>query len=321
MKKIIPGLLIGLLLGSAATWFGLTRSGPEAPAAPKPDNSPKIEAGSAAAGLPITVAHPAFATLTNELKGYGRVLDPALLVAAAEEIKAARAVADGSKKEFDRTKSLYDGGENATLQAVETAEAAALRDAALLSAARAKLVTAWGRALVERPDFAALVRSLTLGEAALVRVDLLPGDLPEKAPATVKVGTLTSDAATHDAEVLGLAPSADAQAQGAGYLALWRDAPLAPGTALRATIAGGGEPQKVFVVPQGAVVRHEGGVFVYVKTAEGGYERRLVEVVRNVPEGVALAGGVVDENDKVVVTGAQQLLATEVLGALGGGGD
>jgi hypothetical protein len=61
-------------------------------------------------------------------------------------------------------------------------------------------------------------------------------------------------------------------------------------------------------------------VFIFVQTGEGGFEARRVEVVRNLPDAVALAGGVA-EGDKIVVTGAQQLLATQVLGAMGGAGD
>ncbi len=319
MNKIIPSLVAAFALGGAVTWLVLKHPVAETTAA-APDTGPKIEAGTAAGKSQFTTKEPVAATLAAEVRGYGRVLDPAPLIAAAGEVAAARAVADASEKEFTRTETLHDNGENASQQAVETAEGAALRDRALLDAARAKLVATWGRSLVERNDLPALLHSLALGEVGLVRIDLLPGDAPEKAPATAQVGLLTGEAASHDAEVLGPAPATDAQAQGAGYFALLRTVPPAPGTALRATLTVPGEPQKVMIVPRSALVRHEGGVFVYVKASDGGYERRLVEVARNLPDdGVALAGTVVDENDKVVVTGAQQLLANEILGALGGG--
>jgi hypothetical protein len=314
MKKIIPSLLVGAVLGGGAAWVALHKPEAEAKPEAKPAG-PTITAGEVAGAGQRTLGSPVATMLAPEVKGYGRVLDAAPLVAAAEEIKAARAVADGSKKEFDRTKALHDNGENASLQAVETAEAASLRDAALLSAARAKLVTAWGRALVERADFSALVRSLALGEVALVRVDLLPGAAPEKAPVSARVGPLTGEGATREAEVLGPAPAADAQAQGVSYLALLRDTPPAPGTALRATLVGTGEPQKVLVVPRSALVRHEGKVLVFVQTADGGFQYRDVEVARNLPDGVAITGDVA-EGDKIIVTGAQQLLADQILKSL-----
>jgi hypothetical protein len=246
------------------------------------------------------------------------VLDPAPLLALVGDAAVTNDAFEASQKEYARTKALHDNGENATLQSVETAEAAMLRDRDLHWAALGKAYAAWGRTLVDRPDFSAIENSIQRGEVALVRIDLLPDDAPDKMPATVQVGPLTGQGAGQTVELVGPAP-VDPQAQGVSYLGLLRDNPPAPGTALRATFAGTGEPLKVMVVPASALVRHEGGVHVYVKVPDGGYERRLVEVVRNLPDGVALGGTVIDENDKVVVTGAQQLLANEILSTLGGG--
>ena len=316
MKKIIPSLLVGAALGAGAAWVALHRPETEAKAEAKPEG-PVITAGDVAGANQRTLGSPTTATLAPETKGYGRVLDAAPLVAGVEEMKAARATADGSAKEFARTKALHDNGENASQSAVDAAEAASARDAALLTAARAKLATAWGRALVERKDFFELVRALTLGEAALARIDLLPGDATEKIPATARVGPLTGEGALRDAEIVGPAPAADAQAQGVSYLALLRGSPPAPGTALRATLTTAGEPQKVVVVPPSALVRHEGKVLVFTKSPDGGFEYHAVEVVRYLPDGgVALAPGVIGEDDKIIVTGAQQLLADQILKSL-----
>ncbi|MEI6861650.1 MAG: hypothetical protein WCL04_05295 [Verrucomicrobiota bacterium] len=314
MKKIIPSLLVGVVLGGGAAWVVLHKTEADAKLEAKPAG-PAITAGGVAGANQRTLGSPIAATLAPEAKGFGRVLDVGPLVAAEEEIKAARAVADGSAKEFARTKALHDNGENASQAAVDAAEAASLRDAALLSAARAKLVTAWGRALAEKADLAALVHSLAVGEAALARIDLLPGDAPEKIPATARVSPLTGEGALREAEVLGPAPAADPQAQGVSYLALLRDAPPAPGTALRATLAVAGEPQKVLVVPRSAIVRHEGKALVFVQTADGGFQYRAVEVARNLPDGVAITGDVA-EADKIIVSGAQQLLADQILKSL-----
>ena len=316
MKKIIVSLLIGLVIGHAVTWLVLRpKEEPAAKAETKPAG-PVITVAEKA-GVPVTAAAPKAMTLTAEVKGFGHVLDSSSLIAVAGEITVAQAVAGGSEKELARTRTLHDNGENASQQAVDTAEAAALRDRALLDAARARLVVAWGRALIEKPDLPSLVHALAVGEAALVRVDLLSGEAPEKNPAVAQVGPITGNGALQEAEVLGPAPAADAQAQGVSYLALWRGQPLSPGSALRAVVASGSEPKKVLVVPRSALVRHMGGVFVYTKTPEGGYERRPVEVARTLADGVALASGV-EAGDQVIVTGAQQLLAAEMFGALGG---
>jgi len=63
-------------------------------------------------------------------------------------------------------------------------------------------------------------------------------------------------------------------------------------------------------------VRHAGGVFIYVQKDDGGFERRLVTLGPAMPSGFVIAEGVEDK-DKVVITGAQQLLATELLGSAG----
>src|SRR5262249_13156582 len=118
--------------------------------------------------------------------------------------------------------------------------------------------------------------------------------------------------------VIGNAPTADPQIQGPAYLALWQNAPLAPGTELRATLPGPGPAQDALVAPRSAFVRHEGGVFVYVQTGTGGHERRLVTLGASRPDGIVVTEGVA-AGDKLVVTGAQQLLATEVIGSAGGG--
>ena len=318
MKKIIPSLLAGLAIGGAATWLALKHPVAEVPT-PAPDTAPKIEAGKAPGASQFTTKEPVAATISSEVTGYGRVLDAGSFVALMGDTSVANYAAQTSEKEYNRLKALHDNGENATLQAVETAEAAMLRDRELHWTAFGRLYTAWGHEFVDHvAGTAGLQDAIQKGEAAIIRIDVLPGDAPNKMPATVLVGPLTNEGASQTVELVGPAP-VDPQAQGVSYLGLLRNHPPAPGTALRAMFAGTGEPLKVMVVPASALVRHEGGVHVYVKVPDGGYERRLVEVVRNLPDGVALGAGVVDENDKVVVTGAQQLLANEILSSLGGG--
>ena len=171
----------------------------------------------------------------------------------------------------------------------------------------------WARQEVRR-----FVGALGFGPADVERIDVAASEAAATAPAKAWVSPLTGDhPARHDVELLGPAPAADPQAQGVGYLALWRDHPLPPGAALNAGLILAGDPQKRLVLPRGAFVRHEGGVFVYVQNTEGGYERRLVTLGPGLDSGIVVTDGVA-EQDQVVVTGAQQLLATEILGSAGG---
>ncbi len=322
MKKFLPGLIVGLLLGAGATWILLSHPAAEAPAE-KPAG-PDITTGSAViskqlAALGLAFAAPQSVDLAPEIKGYGRVLDPTPLAGLVADLRTAQAAANASAQDYARVKQLHDQGENASQQAVESAQAAMLRDRAQLAAAESHLSLAWGRTLSTRADLDDLLPALAAGDAALVRIDVAASEATATAPAKAWVSPFTGDhPARHDVELLGPAPAADPQAQGVGYLALWRGHPLPPGAALNAGLILAGDAQKRLVLPRGAFVRHEGGVFVYVQNTEGDYERRLVTLGPGLDSGVVVTDGVA-EKDQVVVTGAQQLLATEILGSAGGG--
>ncbi|HVW20980.1 MAG TPA: hypothetical protein VHC86_07160, partial [Opitutaceae bacterium] len=140
MKKSLPLFLLGLVIGGAAVWI-LPRHSREpaaAPAAPDEDKDKPVT------GSGIATASPRPITLAPEAEGYGRVIDPAPLVALASDLAAARAAADASAAELERTRALHERGDNASQQAVEAARAAALRDASQLVAAQARLTAGWG---------------------------------------------------------------------------------------------------------------------------------------------------------------------------------
>jgi hypothetical protein len=319
MKKILAGIVLGLVLGGGATWLALRQ-----PAAAKPEEkaaSLDITAGSAAitkqlAAIGLTTASPETVTLSPEVKGYGRVLDPAPLVALVAEVETARATLGASEKDFDRVQKLHADNANASGQAVETAQAAVQRDRTTLASARARLIASVGLGLADTADLGKMVTALEEGRA-LARIDVPAGDTPADSPKTIRAG-LIAGGEMFDTTVLGPAPTADPQVQGVAFLVLLRDHAAPAGAALRALVPAPGEPQKALVLPRGAFVRHEGGVFVYVQTDQGGFERRLVTLGPALTNGIVVATGV-EANDKVVVTGAQQLLATELLGSAGGG--
>lgn len=325
MKKFLPGLLFGLIFGGAVTWLWLT---PHGGAKPDADDDAPAKAEKAAAAKPgeglhldaaqlaqagLQVAPPKIESVSAEVDAYGHVLDPVPLVTAAADLATARAALAASEKEFARTKSLHDSGDNASAQAVETAEAAAQRDRVQLDAARAKLAAAWGPELARRLDSASPADAFG-ATWTLARLDLPPDESVAAHPATAKISLLVGPADWHDAEVLGPATAADPQLQGRGFLVLVRGTALPTGAALRALLPGTAAAQSLPVVLRSALVRNEGSVFVYVQTGEGVFDRRRVELGRALADGIAVTSGV-GEHDRVVVVGAQQLLSTE----LGGG--
>lgn len=320
MKKSLPFFLLGLAGGGLIAWLALRHG--SAPTAKTDAEAPAPAAEKAekpAAGNDIVVASPKSVVLTPEVSGYGRVLDPAPLVALAADAAAAQAAAEASASELARAAGLHDHGDNASLQVVEAAQAVARRDRAQLMTAQSRLVAGWGREAAAHSDFATLARELTVGDAALVRIDLPPEGALTSLPSTARVSPILGSPAWHEVALLGAAPVSDAQIQGTSYLALWRGQPLAIGTALQAAVAAPGQPQTALMVSRDALVRYAGGTFVYVQKEKGGYEKRLVEVARALPDGVVLASGI-EAQDRIVVTGAQQLLAAEVLGSTAGAG-
>ncbi|HTL66080.1 MAG TPA: hypothetical protein VL200_00320 [Lacunisphaera sp.] len=316
MKKIFVGVVIGLVVGSSVSWLALRHPAVES-AGPAPAKNPE-RSRPAVAGLKF--ATPEVTQLAPEAPAYGRVLDPAPFLAALSEVDAAQAAATASNQEFQRVKKLHADGANASMQAVEAAEAARRRDQVQLAAAQARLLTAWGPALAGRTDRRGLARDLASGQAALVRVDLQPGDSPATAPTGVRVAPLADDTALQAVELLGPATTADPQAQGRGYLALWRGGPAPIGTVLRAMVTLPGDARPALVVPRSALVRHAGAVFVYVQKAGGACERRIVTLGTALDRGVVVTSGLA-AGDQIVVTGAQQLMAAELLGDTGDEGD
>jgi hypothetical protein len=318
MKKIFLGILIGVALGGAATWSWLriAKSEPaEAPAA----EADKHESGlhlskeqQVAAGL--VVAKPERAEVAAETRAFGRVLDATPLATLLAEIETADSTVAASVKEWERLKSL---GDNAAARILETAEAAMKRDRAAAESAHGRLVAGWGKAFAGRADLASLTRMMLAQEVALARADLPAGERLEGAPVAVRVAPVAGEASWQPAELIGPAPNADPQAQGQAFLILLRQHPPAPGTALTVRLNSGGTAGKGFLLPRTAVVQHERAMFVFVQTGDERFERKPVEVGLPQREGVFVKSGI-NADERIVMTGAQQLLSEEFKAANGG---
>ena len=327
MKAIIASaFLVGVLCVA-----GCSRVGPVAPAADlKAPEGGEEEAGpqvardakgnavitmsdDAQGELGILVKKPEVAQINPEVKGYGRVLDPAPLVALINEFAAARAACVASSNELARLQTQSGQG-NASERALQAAQAAAQRDKLTLQSANDRLALSWGRAIAGQNDLGPVVQSLTALQALLVRLDLPMGEPLNGQPVGARLLTLSERSV--DAEVLGPATSVDPQTQGRGYLLLLKDnsAQLAPGEAVTGFLKLSGEPIKGVVIPREAVVRTEGVGWVYVHTRGGEAFTRVKIPLEHPTEAGWLVTEGVSPNDYVVVTGAQQLLSLEQKG-------
>jgi hypothetical protein len=266
----------------------------------------------------ILLKSPTAFQMSPELKGYGRVLDPAPLVALVTELASAQAAYTASSSEVTRLKTL-EGQGNASARALQTAEAAASRDVVAIQSARERLTLSWGKAVADRTDLSAFIHDLTSLETALVRIDLPVGEtLKEPPTGGARIANLSG--ASADAALLEKAPSVDPQMQGQGFLFLLKpnSLRLTSGEAVIGYLKIPGAPLAGVIIPREAVVRVEGAGWMYVQN-EGGEAFTRIEIRLDHP---TEAGWFVTKGaaatDHVVVMGAQQLLSIELKGAGGG---
>jgi hypothetical protein len=264
--------------------------------------------------LGILVKRPTALQMSPELKGYGRVLDPAPLAALITELASAQATAAASSNELARLKTLAGQG-NASARALQTAEATTAHDQMAVQSARERLTLSWGSSVADQKDLPALSRELASLEAALVRIDLPVGETLKEPPDGARVATLSGQSA--DASFLERAPSVDPQMQGQGFIFLLKpnSLRLTAGEAVVGYLKLPGEPLAGVTIPREAVVRVEGAGWMYV-LSESGEAFTRIEVPLDYP---IEAGWFVTKgataSDHVVTTGAQQLLSLELKGA------
>jgi len=170
--------------------------------------------------------------------------------------------------------------------------------------------------LAHQTNLPSLVHSLLTQEASLVRIDGFAGSALPTTPSAIRIVPITGDAKSSSAELLGPAPNVDPQAQGQALLALVRDRPWPPGTAVVAWFTGEGASRKGFQLPRAAVLQNDSDTFVYVQTGDETFERRRVVIGDSGRDGVFVLSGLT-ESEPVVTTGAQQLLSQELKGAGG----
>lgn len=264
------------------------------------------------ARIQLKVESPAAAQLQPEVKGFGRVLDPAPLVAAVAEIQIARAAAKTSSQELERLKNLA-AQNNASARALEAAEAAATRDQAAAESAEMKLALDWGKIIANRNDLPPFVNSLASLETALVRVDLPAGEVLPSPPVSAQLFLAGDESHPVGAEFLDEAVGVDPPTQGRGFLFLVKNRPagFSPGAAVTASVQIPGEPLGGVTVPRNAILRKDGATWIFLQTGENDFTRRKIDLDRATGAGWFVRGNL-KPDDRIVTVGAQTLLSQEL---------
>jgi hypothetical protein len=335
MKKLTHLLLALLVLGvlSWTLWRGFqhrpeheeeaaTSEGAE-PAAEHEDSVVTL-AKEKWEALGVVSAEPAKAKSPSVRVAFGRVLDPTPLVTLDSDLGSAEASLAASRSEYERSQKLLAAGENTSRKAAESAEAQFRADEIKATGLRRQALLQWGEAAAaensaSRREFAeALVR----GDAALVRVDLLPGDALSDSPRAAKLVVLGREQQPIGTTQITPAADADPRTQAQGFI-LRVEKPafaLRPGMALTAWLELDGKVREGFLVPRSAILRHDGRTWIFVQEEEGKFARKAIALDSPMEEGwfIEAREGGVAETDKIVTIGAQAILSEEMKAAGGG---
>jgi hypothetical protein len=246
-------------------------------------------------------------------------------VSAKAQLQKTQASLEVSHQEYERLEGLYQHERNASAKAVQAAEGTMRADEAANKAAQdAVFITEndvrqrWGPRVATwlldgSPEFDRLVRQQDL----LIQATPISGT-EITAPPTASIQTAQGQIVS--AGLVSRLPRLDPRLQAPSFLYVTRSNPnLIPGMSLILLLPSGTPVQGV-VIPRDAVVWWNGRAWAYVQTAADQFVRREVSMEMPVPNGWFTAMGF-SPDEKVVVTGAQQLLSEEFRSQLQGAGE
>ena len=325
MNKAMLSLIAGAVIGAGAVWFFMRshhgeEAAPPAEAAAAEEEATHIthdDHGNVVIEMSdemqgdagIGVANPVVAEFAPEIRGYGRVLDPAPIAEAVTDLASARATLNASREELARLKTLETQG-NASTRSIQAAEAATQHDDLAVQSAQNRLAATLGITIARREDLPALVRALVAQEKLLIRVDLVAGQSISPPPPAARLLNLAGRSLS--AEYLSAAPAVDPTLQGLGLLFLSQTNGFLVGEAVTAFLQLPEKPISGVIVRPESVVRTEGKGWIYVLN-EGGESltRREISLDRPTETGWFIHDGV-SPADYIVVRGAQTLLSEEL---------
>ena len=248
-------------------------------------------------------------------------------VSALSQIEKNRIDIEVARKQYTRTKSLFENDQNISakvlesaegnLRALETEERAAEQQ---LSLQGSLVEQQWGSVVAKwamdgSPE---LDRILSTREV-LIQVTF-PFDQNYAAPKMILVEVPGRTRA--ESTLISAFPRVDPRIQGRSFLYSAPAQPdFTPGVNLISHFAVGNSTHGV-VVPSAAVVWSEGKAWAYLQTSARQFSRRAVPTDSAVDTGYFVAAGF-SAADKIVTRGAQSLLSEEAVleGYGGGGGD
>jgi hypothetical protein len=182
-------------------------------------------------------------------------------------------------------------------------------------AGEARLI--WGKQLA---DWAMAADSSRLdvfvsGQKTLLQITLqanrqLPDDVR-----TIFVEASGDRGKAQEARLISIAPETDNTVQGTGYFFETEGKGISIGMSVSAWIPEQKEPVPGVVIPKSAVIRSMDQMFVYIKTSENQFSRRLLMQAKPAADGY-FVGAAIKSGEKIVTTGGQMLLSEELRGQI-----
>ncbi|MEZ5559738.1 MAG: hypothetical protein R3E86_14495 [Pseudomonadales bacterium] len=279
--------------------------------APTADSGPSVElSAEQMQRMGVAVQPLAARSIGESVPVYVRAVDIVPLLALQSDLRATRSAVAASQRELDRLSQLAAQDASASARSVEAARAAAAADASRLELLERRSRIEWSPELAARIQAAPqLVESLARGETALVRADAPGRPNGVDGEVTIEIG---SGATPVTGEPVGRCATADPRMQTIGLYAMVSGAGAAfvrPGRVFDGEVRTAQRTVGV-VLPRSAVVRVDGSSWVYLRTADSTFQRRVLKDARVIDDGWFARQGF-EPGDVVVVAGAESLYAVE----------
>ena len=243
--------------------------------------------------------------------------------AALSERRIARAALQLSKQNLARLRNLYQAKAAAEKkylqQKMQWQTDQARVDAATyqIDSIQQTLQLNWGEALTSEilDSGSALFKELIGQQRHLALITLPPDHTSLARQQNITVSPTGRRRLAMPAEYLAPSPQSSALTQGESYFILCDSPTLQTNMHITAWLTAQGPPLTGVIIPESAVVRHLGQIYVYLQLDDETFVRRAIPRLMTVHLGYFVPSGI-SPGDKLVIAGAQLLLSEEFRGQI-----